>query len=253
MPPHLFTPEYYRSLAAIEARHPWARAMRRTGRRLLERFAGREPRLLDVGCGTGGFLLETGDETAVGGDLAPQALTIARGRGFSRLALFSADAMPFRNAAFDAVVANDVLQHLRAPERFAAEAARVLRPDGTLIVRTAARRGLPGRRHRDTPDYRQWSPGILSALLDAAGFDVRFCRRVNYLPSLLADLRAAASPPPQGDTGLELAADEPPWKASLLGAYWALERFWLLRLGLPSPGGHTLFAAAIRRRSAPGC
>ena len=253
MPPHLFSAEYYRSLAAIEAKHPWARAMRRTGLALLSRYASEAALLLDAGCGTGGFLLDAGAERAVGGDLAPEALVIARSRGVRRLARFSAEALPFRAGVFGAVVANDVLQHLVAPECFVAEAARALRPGGALVLRTAARRGLPGRRHRDTADYRQWSPRELRRLLDAAGFDVRFCGRANVLPSLLADLRAAGAPAPEGDVGLELAPDEPPWKAALLTAYWNLERLALVRLGLPAPGGHTLFAAAIRRRSAPGC
>ena len=48
----------------------------------------------------------------------------------------AADALrlPFRDAAFDAVVGLDVVHHLAEPLRFCAEAARVLRPGGRLAV-----------------------------------------------------------------------------------------------------------------------
>ena len=45
-----------------------------------------------------------------------------------------ASRLPFREGAFDAVVGLDVLHHLAAPRSFFAEAARVLRPGGRLVL-----------------------------------------------------------------------------------------------------------------------
>jgi SAM-dependent methyltransferase len=46
----------------------------------------------------------------------------------------SAEALPFANAAFDAVVANFLVLHLSRPERAAAEMTRVLAPGGRLAL-----------------------------------------------------------------------------------------------------------------------
>jgi SAM-dependent methyltransferase len=45
-----------------------------------------------------------------------------------------AEALPFSDCSFDAVIADFVLLHLGRPERAAAEFARVLRPDGRLAL-----------------------------------------------------------------------------------------------------------------------
>jgi SAM-dependent methyltransferase len=46
----------------------------------------------------------------------------------------SADALPYRDASLGAIVLLDVLHHLPSPRRFFAEAVRVLRPGGRLVM-----------------------------------------------------------------------------------------------------------------------
>jgi len=148
-------------------------------------------------------------------------------------------------------VCHDVLQHLAAADaqRTLREFGRVLRSEGRLLVRTAARRGLPGKRHQDTSDYRQWEPATLSAALEDGGFEVEFMARVNWLPSLLADLKALGRPRPRGDVGLALNPyDGAGWKGGLLRKYWALERRLVVRAGLRPGLGHTLICLARKGR-----
>lgn len=45
--------------------------------------------------------------------------------------------LPFSDGVFDAVIALNTFEHLRAPETAAAEIRRVLRPGGRVVVRTA--------------------------------------------------------------------------------------------------------------------
>lgn len=96
-------------------------------------------RILDVGCGSGGLarlLAEEGAEVT-GIDPNPQALTAARTLvPAARFEAASAEALPFEDAAFDVVLVVNALHHvpLHAMDRALAEAGRVARPGGWLIV-----------------------------------------------------------------------------------------------------------------------
>lgn len=51
-------------------------------------------------------------------------------------ALASADALPFADDTFDAIICSEVLEHARHPERCIAELKRVCRPDGLIYIST---------------------------------------------------------------------------------------------------------------------
>jgi SAM-dependent methyltransferase len=255
--PKILTPEYYQRLKAVEERHPWALAMRRLALDLLKRSmaAVARPKVLDAGCGAGLFLCKCGEELAgaslTGLDLSLDALREAQKHGLRRLAAARSGEVPFPLGAFDLVACQDVLQHLTPHEarQSLQEFGRVLRPGGRLLIRTAARRGLASKKHVDSADYRQWDPEQLGAALAEHGFEVEFMTRANWLPGLLADLRAYGRPRPEGDVGLSLdPASGAGWKGSLLAAYWALERRLVLGMGWRPGRGHTLLCLARKAR-----
>jgi SAM-dependent methyltransferase len=98
--------------------------------------------VLDLGCGPGGVLAAIGRQRpgarVVGVDVAARMLTEARRAGATlpSASLVRADAvaLPFPAGAFDAVTSHSFLY--LAPDRAAvlAEAARVLRPGGRLLL-----------------------------------------------------------------------------------------------------------------------
>jgi SAM-dependent methyltransferase len=231
--------------------------MRRLESRLLERYVplNGDLRVLDAGCGAGIFLAELtalrGGAWSVGGDVAEPAVRLAMQTGVLLPLQLDVRALPFAAESFDLVVSNDVLQHLGDADALGAlnEARRVLRPGGTLLLRTAARRGILWKRHRDGADYCQRNRPKIKKLLAEAGLEPRFTARANWLPGLLADARALFAPRPTGDVGLELDPDEPDWKARLLEGYWGWERRLLFGLGLRPPLGHTLVALACKPRA----
>lgn len=94
-------------------------------------------RLLDVGAGTGAVSRAAQDAGAavIATDVAPGML--AHGRR-SRPPAAAGDArwLPFRSAAFDVAVLGFVINHLTAPGRAVAEAARVTRPGGLVAAST---------------------------------------------------------------------------------------------------------------------
>lgn len=106
--------------------------------------------LLDIGTGAGRILeLVAGRVTrAVGIDLSRDMLAVARANlqraGLANCQVRQADMyrLPWQDARFDAVTLHRVLHFAENPARVIAEAARVLRPGGTLIVVDFAPHGL---------------------------------------------------------------------------------------------------------------
>jgi SAM-dependent methyltransferase len=94
-------------------------------------------RLLDVGTGEGQLARlgsRLGLELVVGVDPTPAQLRTARGRAGGPLyGRAAAEALPFPDAAFDAVVACLVFEHIEGYEEAIAEVGRVLRPGGRFL------------------------------------------------------------------------------------------------------------------------
>jgi len=92
-------------------------------------------RVLDLGCGTGHSFAELAPRETVGVDADAAALA-----GQPRETV-QADmrATPFADGAFASVVCVHAIEHVRDPERVAAEAARVLAPGGTAVFVTPNR------------------------------------------------------------------------------------------------------------------
>jgi ubiquinone/menaquinone biosynthesis C-methylase UbiE len=96
--------------------------------------AGARGRVLDLGCGTGRNLpLLPADTRTVGLEPSWAALQRARRRAPRvPLVVGRAEALPFREAAFDTVVSSLAFCSVRDPRRGLLEVRRVLRQDGEL-------------------------------------------------------------------------------------------------------------------------
>jgi SAM-dependent methyltransferase len=154
----------------------------RVGDVLLDEVAVRPAtRLLDVGCGPGTITARAAERGAqvVGLDLAGGMLDLGRER-HPHLELVEGDAehLPFPDGSFDAVVGGFVLNHLPAPERAIAEAARVLAPGGRLAVAVW-----------DVPERNRLLGELTFAVRDA-GVQVRGGLPAGPDPYRLADLGA---------------------------------------------------------------
>ncbi len=93
--------------------------------------------VIDVACGTGDFcaLARAAGARVVGVDFAMGMLAGARRRGVSALLVRGdATSLPVRDAVADAVTCGFALRNVVAIPAVLAEAARVLRPGGRLVV-----------------------------------------------------------------------------------------------------------------------
>ena len=102
--------------------------------------------MLDVGCGTGGFTREIAERTCArvtGCDASERFVAFAGEappptRGVVEWVVADAQTLPFADQSVDRVLLSLVLHQLSSPEEAVAEAFRLLRSRGLVLVRTIA-------------------------------------------------------------------------------------------------------------------
>lgn len=180
----------YRAMYDLEERLWWYAGMRAITGALLDReLHGRmRLRVLDVGCGTGFSLVwlreRYGVEQAFGVDLSPHAAALWRLRALDRVALATADGLPFIADQFDLVTCFDVIYQLEpeAARKAIAEMRRVLKPGGLLFIREPAYNWMRGAHDIAVGTRHRYTRGELKRLLASAGFRLR---RATYANTLL--------------------------------------------------------------------
>ena len=91
---------------------------------------------------------------------------------------YSGDTWPVENASADLVLCTEALEHVREPAKFLAEASRVTRPGGTILLTVP----FAARWHFIPHDYWRFTPSSLLDLLEKSGFtDVAVYARGNHL------------------------------------------------------------------------
>ncbi len=97
-------------------------------------LAGR--RALDLGCGLGEYVrgFERLGADALGADIEWPRLVEARERGTKGLLAAAGETLPFRDAALDVVVLNEVIEHVADDQATMREVGRVLAPGGVCVI-----------------------------------------------------------------------------------------------------------------------
>jgi len=126
-------------------------------RKTLERWQKRLSGLvLDVGSGSQPYReLAQGETRWIGIDLRMAAAGRPAAQVFG-----SAEALPVQSECADAIICTQVIEHLPHPWEFFSEAARVLRPGGSLIVSAPHAQWL----HEEPHDYYRFTRHGLSSL-----------------------------------------------------------------------------------------
>ncbi len=103
---------------------------------LIRQFAPLEgARILDIGCGLGVYVRKFREfsDRVYGIDIDEKRLREGA-RTTPGLMLSASETLPFRDAAFDVVVLNEVIEHVRDDAATLAEALRVIRPGGHIVI-----------------------------------------------------------------------------------------------------------------------
>ncbi len=132
--------------------------------------------MLDLGTGTGRMLELFAPlyNRSVGIDASADMLAVARanldraGIGKAQVRLGDIQHLPFQRDSFDLVTVHQVLHFLNDPERAIAEAARVLRPGGRLLIVDFASHDLEFLRERHAHRRLGFAPSAMRQWIEAA-------------------------------------------------------------------------------------
>lgn len=152
---------HFRSLRDLEYSYWWHQSRLAIARRLLAARISGHPRLLDLGCGTGGTLEQLAKalsaSRAVGVDASPSAEAFSKERHIEYLARDLGQPFTVEAGAFDAVTMMDVLEHL-PDERPALETACInLREGGVFLCTVPAHPWLFSSWDKVAGHYRRYT------------------------------------------------------------------------------------------------
>jgi SAM-dependent methyltransferase len=158
--------------------------------------------------------------------------------------LADAEALPIASESVGVVLALDLLEHIEDDAAACREFARVLRPEGLLLVTVPACPWLWSEHDEALDHLRRYRASRLRRVLAGAGFRVeRLSPVITTLLLPVAALRLLQRLLPRRKGAPETAFIIPPRAINwVLTTLLRLERVWLRRLNLPV--GVSLFAVA---------
>jgi SAM-dependent methyltransferase len=236
----------YDHMASHAATHWWYVARRQVLADVIRRHVALppQPRLLEIGCGTGHNLAMLGQFGAVDAveldDEARALASTALGRPVAAGRL--PDLPPLPAEHYDLIALLDVLEHVPDDRAALAAIAQRLAPGGTLLVTVPQHQWMWSGHDVANHHVRRYAKGQLASIVAASGLQLKLLTSFNSLlfPLAVAQRLAAKVSGREGRQDDDLA---PPVNA-LFRAVFSLERYMVGRM--PMPPGLSLLALAFR-------
>lgn len=187
---------HFESLYKMEGRYWWHQTRLAIATSLLSSKTEKHESLLDLGCGTGGFMLGMAKSlnihTLVGVDSSPTAIMYGKK---NNVEVFQADLLkPLHppGAPFDIITAMDVMEHLPHEQPLLASARENLKPQGLLLIAVPALPFLYSSWDQQLGHYRRYTKKSLLSLLQAQDFSILRCTHGFSFPLVPALFRRLA-------------------------------------------------------------
>jgi SAM-dependent methyltransferase len=230
----------------LERRHWWYRGRRRVLEAALARLPVPSPcEVLDLGCGTGTNFALLGRFGPVSGlELNAAAVEVGRRRGLEEITQGSAERIPFADDRFGLIACLDVIEHVEDDGAALAEAARVARPGGLLVITAPAYPRLYSAHDAAAGHRRRYTMRGLRRLARDAGWEPVLATHFNTFllaPAALRRVLTRNAEPPRSDL---LAT--PAWLDGPLYGLLSLEAV-LVRVGVRLPAGLSILLVLRRR------
>jgi len=154
---------------------------------VLKRLKPDRPRILDIGCGNGGFLAVAASMGAVceGTEFSHHSAARAAEAGLT-VHVTGLEALVSRGERYDAITLWHVIEHLRDPEETIRCAAALLGPRGALFVSAPNHDSWQSKVFRERwfhldPPRHLWgfSPKSLAMMIERHGFAIQFVTTVS--------------------------------------------------------------------------
>lgn len=173
----------YEDLFSLEEKHWWHISKRRIVRKLIEKYNNTSnPKILDIGCGTGKNMEELQNLGIVYGlDSSPQALSFCKKRGLNNLILGSAEETHLKNSSFNIITLLDVLEHTNDFKTLK-EINRILAKKGLIIITVPAFDWLWSNWDVVLHHQRRYTIKNLKLILQQNNFQIK---KISYMYSFL--------------------------------------------------------------------
>ena len=140
-------------------------------RRILELLQPKaNDRVLEIGCGFGVLLKKIPSKKKMGIETNEYAIKKCKERGLKVIKADAESGLPFNDFSFDAVIMNEVIEHLKKPKFVLKECFRILTPGGKIIITTPVRSFF----HHDLAEshFSEMNLRELRKLIEESGFKI---------------------------------------------------------------------------------
>jgi len=149
-------------------------------RSIVDRLPTKDPRILDIGCGTGANLeMLSAFGTAEGVDVSDEALEFCRRKGLT-VQKGLAEKLPYEDGAFDITTALDVVEHLDDDIAGLKEMYRVTKSGGYSLIFVPAFMWLWGVQDDISHHRIRYTKKQIADRLEQAGYEVERATYANF-------------------------------------------------------------------------